>query len=138
MPTLTTQLIWLFVLAIPIACVARTVVFEEVFREPREFCQNRCKTARRWYARKFLYLFTCEYCFSHYVTIFFIIFANYKLLLPDWRGYVIAFFALVFVANAYMNLYARLRVDIQQVKVETKALEKQVEHGSAAEKTLVQ
>ena len=40
------QIVALFVIAIPVACVARTVVFEEVFREPREWCQSRSKTCR--------------------------------------------------------------------------------------------
>jgi hypothetical protein len=63
--SLTTQLVTLFVLAIPVACVAWTVTHEEVFREPREFCVEKTKECRRWYERKFFYLFTCEYCFSH-------------------------------------------------------------------------
>jgi len=121
------QLFWLLILAIPIACVARTVVYEEVFREPREYCVNRSKTCRRLLERKFFYLFTCEYCFSHYVTVFFLIVTRFQLLLPGWRGYVIAFFALVFVANAYMNLYARLRVDITSEKKNIEIKEKQVE-----------
>lgn len=29
------QLLWLFILAITIACISPTVVYEEVFREPR-------------------------------------------------------------------------------------------------------
>ena len=121
---LSRQLVWLFVLAIPIACVARTVVFEEVFREAREFCQDRSKSCRSLLQRKFFYLFTCEYCFSHYVTIFFIAVTRFHLLLDDWRGYVIAFFGLVFVANVYMNLYSRLRVDISQTKAVIKRIEK--------------
>src|SRR5688500_5555658 len=99
------QIFWLLILAIPIACVARTVVYEEVFREPREWCKYKSETCRGLLARKFFYLFTCEYCFSHWVTIFFLIVTQFKLLLPDWRGYLISFFSLVFVANAYMNLY---------------------------------
>jgi hypothetical protein len=121
------QLFWLLILAIPIACVARTVVYEEVFREPREFCAKRSKTCRSLLERKFFYLFTCEYCFSHYVTVFFLIVTRYQLLLPGWRGYLIAFFALVFVANAYMNLYARLRVDITSEKKNIEIKEKQVQ-----------
>ena len=39
------QLFWLLVLAIPFACVARTVVFEEVFREPREYCVRMSENA---------------------------------------------------------------------------------------------
>ncbi len=78
--------------------------------------------------RKFFYLFTCEYCFSHYVTIFFIALTGYKLLYPEWwRGYPVAFFALVFVANAYLNLYARLRVDITSEKKAIEVKEKEIE-----------
>jgi hypothetical protein len=124
--TIAGQIFWLLILAIPIATISRTVVFEEIFREPREWCQEKSRTCRSLVARKFFYLFTCEYCFSHYVTIFFLILTRYKLLIDDWRGYVLAFFALVLVANSYLNLYSRLRVDIQQAKVETKRVEKEV------------
>src|SRR5687768_11195391 len=127
MPGIAQQIFWLLILAIPIACVARTVVYEEVFREPREWCKRRCEHAGSLLERKFFYLFTCEYCFSHYVTIFFLILTRYKLLLPDWRGYIIAFFALVFVANAYMNLYARLKVDITSEKKDIERKEKDIE-----------
>jgi hypothetical protein len=111
------QILWLFVLAVPIACIARTIVFEEVFREPREFCVRKSKTCATLVARKFFYLFTCEYCFSHWITLAFVAATGYKLLLDDWRGYVISFFALVLVANTYLNLYARLRVDLTSEKV---------------------
>ena len=67
-------------------------------------------------ARKFFYLFTCEYCFSHWVTVAFLIVTRYKLLLDDWRGYLLSLFAVVFVANIYMSLYSRLRVDIRSEK----------------------
>jgi len=128
---MATQLFWLFVLAIPIACVVRTVIFEEVLREPRDFCIRHSQTCRSLLQRKFFYLFTCEYCFSHYVTIGFLYMTKFKLLiLNDWRGYVIAFFALVFVANIYLNLYARLRLEIQQVKMEAKKKEKEVDEGA--------
>ena len=122
---LGTQLIWLFTLAIPIACIAWTVTHEEVFREPREYCVNRSKDCRRWYQRKFFYLFTCEYCFSHYITIIFLFMTGYKLLMDDWRGYLIAGFALVWVANQYMSIYNRLRVDIKRERIETRANERE-------------
>lgn len=125
--TIGEQIFWLLILGIPIASISRTVVFEEIFREPREFCVDRSKNCKRLFERKFFYLFTCEYCFSHYVTLFFLFLTRFKLLIDDWRGYVIAFFALVFVANLYLNFYARLRVDIQQAKVETKVKEKEIE-----------
>jgi hypothetical protein len=127
MPSLSAQIIWLLLLAIPIASIARTVVFEEIFRELREYCQGRSKTCRSLMQRKAFYLFTCEYCFSHYVTLVFLILTRFRLLIDDWRGYVLSFFALVFVANVYLNIYARLRVDIHHAKVETKVKEQQLE-----------
>ena len=121
------HLVGLFVLAIPIACIARTVVFEEVFREPREWCQKKRESCRRLLTRKFFYLFTCEYCFSHWVTLAALIVTRYRLMYDDWKGFVIAFFSLVFVANGYMNLYSRLRVDITSEKRQIEATEHEIE-----------
>lgn len=120
------QLTFLFVLAIPIASVAWTVTHEEVFREPREWCQRNSQTCNSLYKRKFFYLFTCEYCFSHYVTAFFLILTRFKLLFSDSRGYLIAFFALVWVANVYMNLYSRVRLDLKKERVEIAAQEQEI------------
>jgi hypothetical protein len=128
--TISAQIFWLLILAIPIACVSRTVVFEEIFREPRDWCMHKSQTCRSIFQRKFFYLFTCEYCFSHYVTAFFLVVTRFKLLFDDWRGYLLSFFALVLVANSYLNLYSRLRVDITQAKVETKKIEKETEETS--------
>ncbi len=124
MPNLGVQIVTLLLIAIPVACVAWTVTHEEVFREPRELCVRKSADCRRWYERKFFYLFTCEYCFSHYVTIFFLFVTRYKLLYEDWRGYLLALFALVWVANQYMTLYNRLRLDIKSEKIETEIKEK--------------
>jgi hypothetical protein len=117
------QIAWLFILAVPIACIAWTVTHEEVLREPREYCAKKSESCQRLFQRKFFYLFTCEYCFSHYVTIFFLIITRYKLLYTDWRGYLIAGFALVWIANQYMSLYGRLRLDIKRERVEIKQVE---------------
>jgi hypothetical protein len=123
------QLFWLFVLAIPIACIAWTVTHEEVFREPREYCVRRSEESKSIFVRKFFYLFTCEYCFSHYVTIFMLIITKFTLLLEDWRGYLIAGFALVWVANIYMSLYAFLRIDIKKERIIAKKEEKSIEEN---------
>jgi hypothetical protein len=117
------QIAWLFILAVPIACIAWTVTHEEVLREPREYCARKSESCQRLLQRKFFYLFTCEYCFSHYVTLFFLIITRYKLLYTDWRGYLIAGFALVWIANQYMSLYGRLRLDIKRERVEIKQVE---------------
>lgn len=112
------QLLWLFLLAIPIACVAWTVTHEEIFREPREYCVKRSQHAEKILERKFFYLFTCEYCFSHYVTAFFLIITQFTLLVEGWRGYFVSFFALVFVANFYMSLFAYLRQSLKVERIE--------------------
>ncbi|WP_291148427.1 hypothetical protein [Flavobacterium sp. UBA7680] len=120
---IATQIIWLFVLAVPIACISWTVTHEEIFREPHEWCVRHSKNDRFLLTRKFFYLFTCEYCFSHYVTIGFLFFTEYKLLLNDWRGYILAGFSLVFMANIYMSLFALLRQAIKKEKVEIEKIE---------------
>lgn len=108
------QLVVLFVLAIPIACITWTVTHEEMFREPRDWCAAKSKSSRRLYSRKFFYLFTCEYCFSHYVAAFFLFITRYTLLFDDWRGYLVAGFSLVWVANVYMSFFGRMRLEIRE------------------------
>jgi hypothetical protein len=118
------QLLWLLILSIPVACVAWTITHEEVFREPREYCQRRSGDAHTFVRRKFFYLFTCEYCFSHYVAALFLVVTRFQLLYSGWRGYFVAFFALVWVANQYMSIYNHLRLDIKHEQVEIRAKEK--------------
>lgn len=118
MPSFGLQVALLFVLAMPIASIAWTVTHEELFREPRDWCVDRSKTCRSIFQRKFFYLFTCEYCFSHYVTIGMLILTRYHLWLPDWRGYVLAGFSLVFIANLYMSAFGELRLEIRQDRQE--------------------
>jgi hypothetical protein len=120
------SIVVLFVLAIPVACVAWTVTHEELFREPREWCQRRSTGARSMPVRKFFYLFTCEYCFSHYVAAFFLALSQYTLLFDDWRGGVIAFFSLVWVANVYMTAFGRLRLDMKYQRVEIAVKEEEL------------
>lgn len=112
------QLIFLFILAIPISSVTWTITHEEVVSEFRNFCVARSKTCRRIYERKFFYLFTCEYCFSHYVTAAFLILTRFKLLYPGWRGYLIAEFSLVWLANLYMGIFGVVRLDLKRERIE--------------------
>jgi hypothetical protein len=115
---LSQQIFYLFILAIPIACIAWTVTREEIFREPREYCIEKSKFSKTMLERKFFYLFTCEYCFSHYVTLFFLFLTGFHLLYDDWRGYVISMFALVWVANVYMSLFGFIRVGMKKEKMD--------------------
>lgn len=121
------QIAWLFLLALPIASISWTVTHEEVFREPRAYAEDRSQNARSLFVRKFFYLFTCEYCFSHYVTAFFLWLTRYKLLLDDWRGYLIAGFALVYLSNFYMALYARGKLGVKKDRFEIKDKQKTLE-----------
>ena len=122
------QIAWLLILAIPVACVSWTVTHEEILRDLRDYCLRRSQRSRTFIARKCFFVFTCEYCFSHYVAIAFIALARLKLLLPDWRGYVISLFAVVFVANLYMSLFGRLRLEIRKEREEISELEEQREN----------
>jgi hypothetical protein len=116
--SLSQQVLFLFIIALPIASIAWTVTHEEVIREFREFCVRESKTCRRISERKFFYLFTCEYCFSHYVTVAFLIITRFKLLFPDWRGYLPAGFSLVWIANVYMGLFGRIRLDLRKERLD--------------------
>ena len=107
------QIFWLVVLSIVVASIAWTVTQEEIFREPREFCEEKSKSSGTLIVRKFFYVFTCEYCFSHWVTIFLLLLTGFRLLIDDWRGVLLAFFALPWLANQLMSIYRLLRVDIK-------------------------
>ena len=117
------QICWLFLLAIPVACIAWTVTHEKIFEEPRKYCDRRCLHGKTWAERKFFYLFTCEYCFSHYIALLFLILTDFHLLLQGWKGYLIAGFSLVWVANVYMSLFGLLRTDLKKEKTEIEKLQ---------------
>jgi hypothetical protein len=121
------QVSFLFLIAIPVASIVWTVTHEEVVREAREYCAERSKNCGRLYQRKFFYLFTCEYCFSHYVAAGFLILTRFRMLYPDWRGYVIAGFSLVWVANVYMALFGRIRLDLRRERAEIALEEGEIE-----------
>jgi hypothetical protein len=111
------QIFWLVIVGMAVASVAWTITQEEVFREPRDWCSERSERARSIFERKFFYVFTCEYCMSHWVTIFFLLVTGFKLLFEDWRGYLLAFFVTPWIANQFMSLYRRLRVGIKHENV---------------------
>ena len=116
----------LFVLAMPVACVAWTITHEELFREPREWCRRKSASSRSLVARKFFYVFTCEYCFSHYVAACVLATTPVALVDPGWRGRVFAWFSLVWIANVYMSAFGRLRLEIKQERTEIELEERQL------------
>ena len=127
------QFIELLLIGLPIASISWTITHEEVFREPREFCARCSREASRVLIRKFFYLFTCEYCLSHWVTACFLLITRFKLIYPDWRGYLLGFFALVWMANQYMSIFDRLRLNIKRERVEIKGQEQEVKQKTESE-----
>jgi hypothetical protein len=93
----------------------------------RENSKDKSENCRPLYLRKLFYLFTCEYCFSHYVAAFFLVVTHFQLLYRGWRGYLVAEFALVWVANVYMSVFNRLRLDIRSENIHIQEQARSVE-----------
>ena len=111
--SISEQIFWLAILSMIVASISWTVTQEEIFREWRDYCKGRSEDCETLPQRKFFYVFTCEYCFSHWVTLLLLILTGFHLLLADWRGYVLAFFAVPWIANQWMSIYRRLRGGIK-------------------------
>ena len=127
---ISTQIFWLLILSLVVGSIAWTVTQEEIFREWNEYCKEKCETCKPLLQRKFFYVFTCEYCFSHWVTVFFLILTGFHLLIDDWRGYIIAFFAIPWMANQWMSVYRRLRVGIKYENLQAKVVEEKLDEKS--------
>jgi hypothetical protein len=110
---ISVQIYWLAILSMAVACIAWTVTQEEIFGDWRRYCASKSKTCHGILQRKFFYVFTCEYCFSHWATVAVLLLTGFRLLIDDWRGYVLAFFVIPWLANLWMSLYRRLRVGIK-------------------------
>lgn len=125
--SLGNQILYLLLIALPVACVSWTVTHEEVFREVREYSLRRSQQDSHVLSRKFFYLFTCEYCFSHYVTIFFLLITHFHLIFQDWRGTLMAFFSLPYIANLYMGLFAQTKLEAKKDRVSAKVIQEELE-----------
>ena len=55
---------------------------------------------------------------------------KYHLLYDDWRGYIIAGFSIVWVANIYMSIYARIRVNLKKERIEADLIEEEKNNHS--------
>jgi hypothetical protein len=126
-----TDLLTLLILALPVAAIAWMVTHEELFRELHNYCVKRSEQGRSLPSRKFFYLFTCEYCFSHYVSAGMLLMTRFTLLYDDWRGWFITWFALVWVANHLISIFGRLRLGIRSERLEIDLKEAVNEHTVA-------
>jgi hypothetical protein len=111
---IVTQLYWILILSLVVASIAWTVTQEKIFEEWREAAKKQSEDkSASILVRKFFYVWTCEYCFSHWVTILVLIITRFPLLFDDWRGYFISFFTIPLISNFWMSIYRSLRVDIK-------------------------
>ena len=62
------------------------------------------------------------------MTILFLFLTGYWLLLDDWQAYIIAGFALLWIANVYMSLFGFIRQDIKKEKTELECMEDESQH----------
>ncbi len=104
------QLVYVALLALPVACVSWTITNEEIFRDLREWLGKVSHHSSSMFVKKLCYLPTCHYCFSHWVTAGFLVLTGFHFLQADWRGYILAEFAIVLIVNVYLTVYNLLRV----------------------------
>ena len=88
---------------------------------------ERSESCTRIYQRKFFFALTCEYCLSHYTTALLLIITRYRLAFDSWRGYVIAGFSLVWIANIYMAIFGHLRLGLKSQRLEIAQGERRAE-----------
>lgn len=124
---IATQIFWLIILSMVVASIAWTVTQEEIFSEWQDYCKDRCENCNSLLQRKFFYVFTCEYCFSHWTTLLILFLTGFQLLIEDWRGYILAFFAIPWTANQLMSIYRRLRVGIKHENLLAKVVEEKLD-----------
>jgi hypothetical protein len=58
-----------------------------------------------------------------------LILTGFQLLLNDWRGYILAFFAIPWLANQWMSIYRRLRVGIKHEDALAEVVKEKIENG---------
>lgn len=122
---ISSEIAGLFIISIPVACIAWTVTHEEIFSEMKSYCVKCSRESKNVVKKKFFYLFTCEYCFSHYITALMLIITKYHLMYDDWKGYLVGFFSIVWIANIYMSIYNRIRVTLKKERLEADLIEEE-------------
>jgi hypothetical protein len=120
----------LFIISVPVACISWTFTHEEIFSEIKNYCIRCCHESKSIIKKKFFYLFTCEYCFSHYVTALMLVITKYHLLYDDWRGYIVGGFSIVWIANIYMSIYGRIRVNLKKERIEADLIEEEKKNNN--------
>jgi hypothetical protein len=127
-------------LAAPVAIIVRACTTEEVFRQPREFCAARhrqygdllrrrdsasmAERARLFVLEKACYVPTCDFCLSFWLSLVVVWIADYALFFEGWRGFALATFVVMGVANVYLSVFSHLRVDLRKQRATAEKIEK--------------
>jgi hypothetical protein len=102
----------------------------KTFSVSRAIFANNAASRRAGYCSENSSICSREYCFSHYVAAAVLFLTRFRLLYPDWHGYVISFFGRVWASNFYMAGFANLRLDIHHERVEIKSKDLDVQSKS--------
>jgi len=116
-----------FWIAAAVAVIAWTQAKEEITRELRQWLQFQTETGRNILVRKLAYMFTCEFCFSFWVSLLALVVFRHRVAYDDWRGVVLAQFVTWAIANVYMTGYSMFRTDIRKDQIEIKKEESKVD-----------
>jgi len=106
------DLLHVAVISLLVATISWTVTNEEIFRTLREGAQRLRENSHFAPTRYLLYPLSCEYCFSHWVTLAVVVWFRPVLMYSDVRGSILAGFVIVWLANWQMSAYRRLRLSI--------------------------
>lgn len=115
-----------FLYAAVVAVIVRACTQEELTREPREWLSRYAQDERHpLLLRKLAYMPTCEFCLSFWVALALLVpVFDFRLVFQDARGYLIAVFTTVAVANVYLSTFALLRVDARHKRAEAEHIER--------------
>ena len=59
-----------------------------------------------------------------------LIITKYHLLYDDWKGYLVGGFSIIWIANIYMSIYGRIRVNLKKERIEADLIEEEKKNNS--------
>jgi hypothetical protein len=123
------QVLLLFLLAIPVACASWTITHEEIFKELHEFCLHHSQSCKRIY-QQILLCVDVRILPESLCDAALLIITEYRLVYDSWRGYLMADLSIVWIANFYMAIFGRLRLELKSQKLEIAEGERRAESES--------
>jgi len=65
-----------------------------------------------------------------------LVITRYQLLYPDWRGYLISGFSLIWIANIYMSIFFLIRTDLKNDGLDSMLKESELKKCEEIKETL--